>query len=304
MGSTPERSRHLVCISARSMPCYLALPPPPRETHQGLSTMVGDSYELWLLALGGGCAGGQAAAAGSHLHPWLGPHPSLPHAEEASAEHPSPLRPLSPSWAAGQCREEARLPAESQPGWMMDSSCCRGAGLRHGHRCGTRTGQHLGLPGQLPQLGAHPQLCPTMPGRGLSGCGAGRGLAACAKERSQQPLPCPLCLCLLQAPQLTACLLSALACPMPAPALLLSRAMGISWEVLLCCQLWAPLLEPAPPAAPASAHSSRGLPGPLQTAAAAGAGCVAGPGARGGWMAAGPCCTLTASLLPRTTRTP
>ncbi|XP_049674568.1 protein Mpv17 isoform X2 [Accipiter gentilis] len=72
-------------------------------------------------------------------------------AEEASAEHPSPLCPLSTSWAASQHREEARLLAESRPGWMRDLSCYRGPGLRHSRRCSMRTRQQVRLLGRLPQ---------------------------------------------------------------------------------------------------------------------------------------------------------
>lgn len=129
--------------------------------------------------------------AGSHLHPWLEVH-VFPHAEEASAEHPSPLHLLSPSWAAGQRQEEAGLLAESQPVWMRDSSCCRGVELQHEDKAVPRA------PRALPLF--HP--CLIVPGRGIGGHRAREGSESAAGA------------------QLAACPLSTLPCPMPAPALL------------------------------------------------------------------------------------
>lgn len=229
-----------------------------------------------------------------------------PHVEEASAEHPSPLRPLSTSWAAGQRREEAGLPAESRPGCMRDLSCCRGAGLRHGCGCSMRTGQRVRLPGRLPRLGAPLRPCPAVPGRGLGGHGAGLGLADGARERSAPALPAlPGSAAGTPAHRLPSQhLILPHACPCSPPRLARAGRCVVAWlwhrgprwwqEGLLVGmeQLWPP--SPCHPALALRGHGSGK--GAGRQAGAAGAPCPAGVGVEpgGSWQGTVALCVLPA----------
>lgn len=110
------------------------------------------------VVLRGGCAGWGPAAGPQPPSPLAWDASVPPHAEEASAEHPSPLRPLSgpglPASAGG------RAAAESRPGWMGTHPAAW-AGLWHGDMAACRA----------PRLSALCP-CPVVPG-GAQGAAVG-----------------------------------------------------------------------------------------------------------------------------------
>lgn len=67
------------------------------------------------------------SSAGSTFTPGLGCIRLSPRRGSVSRASITP-HPLTPSWAAGQRREEPGLLAESRPSWMRDLSCCHGTG--------------------------------------------------------------------------------------------------------------------------------------------------------------------------------
>lgn len=115
MGSTLSAPVHPSCISTGS--CHVILPCLPQGNPPGPGH--GGGCEPWLLAgaLPWGEAGlgaGQRRLAATFT-PGLGRIRLSPRRGSVSRASIT-LRPLSPSWAAGQRREEAGLPAESRPG--------------------------------------------------------------------------------------------------------------------------------------------------------------------------------------------